>query len=82
MSSSTTTKVIGIVSSVLGVPVDKLNESSSPESVSAWESMKHINLVLALEEEFDVQFDDEQISQLKDVGSISSLVEKLAGKPI
>jgi acyl carrier protein len=77
MSSFTTTKVIDIVSSVLGVPVDKLNESSSPESVSAWESMKHINLVLALEEEFDVQFDDEQISQLKNVGAIVSLIEKL-----
>jgi acyl carrier protein len=77
MSSSTTTKVIDIVSSALGVPVDKLNESSSPESVSAWESMKHINLVLALEEEFDVQFDDEQISQLKNVGAIVSLIEKL-----
>jgi acyl carrier protein len=77
MSSSTTTKVIDIVSSVLGVPVDKLNESSSPESVSAWESMKHINLVLALEEEFDVQFDDEQISQLKNVGAIVSLVDML-----
>jgi acyl carrier protein len=68
-------RVIQVISSVMNVPASQLTESSSPESVSQWESMKHINLVLAIEEEFDVRFDDQQISELQSVQSIISVVE-------
>ncbi len=68
-------RVIKIIASIMNVPQESLDESSSPESVDRWESMKHINLVLAIEEEFNIQFDDEQISQLYDVGSIVKTIE-------
>jgi acyl carrier protein len=68
-------RVIKIISSIMSVPQENLDESSSPESVDKWESMKHINLVLAIEEEFNIQFDDEQIAQLHDVRSIVKIIE-------
>jgi acyl carrier protein len=68
-------RVAQVISSVMNIPASQLTDSSSPESVSQWESMKHINLVLALEEEFDVRFDDQQISELQSVTSIVSVIE-------
>jgi acyl carrier protein len=77
MSAPVQDRVIKVISDVMNVPVSKLDENSSPMSVDKWESMKHINLVLALEEEFNIQFDDEQISGLQDVKSIVSVIENL-----
>jgi acyl carrier protein len=77
MSAPVQDRVIKVISDVMNVPVSKLDENSSPMSVDKWESMKHINLVLALEEEFNIQFDDQQISALQDVKSIVSVIENL-----
>lgn len=76
MPISTEERVIQVISNVLNVPSTKLNSDSSPESIEQWESMKHIYLVLALEEEFNIQFDDEQIAELQSVQSIVAAIEK------
>lgn len=78
MPGTTQDRVFQVISNVLNVPRDKLSIDSSPESIEQWESMKHINLVLAIEEEFDVQFDDEQIAELQSVKSIITAVDKTA----
>lgn len=75
MCAPTQERVIQVISKVMNVPTTKLNADSSPESVEQWESMKHIHLVLALEEEFDVQFDDEQIAELQSVKLIVAALE-------
>jgi acyl carrier protein len=38
-----------------------VNEKSSPDSIESWDSLNHMKLVLALEEEFNVTFTDDQI---------------------
>lgn len=63
-------KVINIVSQIIGVAAENLNEESSPENVSYWDSLKHMNLILSLEEEFQVTFSDEEIMEMKNVKSI------------
>jgi acyl carrier protein len=71
-------KVLNVVSEVLGVPVDDLTDDSSPESIESWDSLKHMNLVLALEEEFGIRFSDEQIVAMLSVRSIKDAVAELA----
>ena len=70
-------RVLGIVSQVMGVPVERLNEQSSPDTVESWDSLNHMNLVLALEEEFGVQFSDDQIVGLL---SVEAMIAALADK--
>ena len=43
-----------VVSGVFGVEQGGVDESSSPETVEGWDSMGHLNLVAALEENFNV----------------------------
>ncbi|MBF0474264.1 MAG: acyl carrier protein [Deltaproteobacteria bacterium] len=69
-------RVLKIVSQVLNVPIELLNEESSPDTVASWDSLKHMNLILALEEEFGIQFRDEQIVEILKVGLIIEAVKE------
>lgn len=53
-------RVFKVISQVMDVPPESVNEDSSPDTIANWDSLHHMNLVLALEEEFNVQFTDEQ----------------------
>jgi acyl carrier protein len=46
-----------VVARVFGVDSGSLDGSSSPESVEGWDSMGHLNLVAALEADFNVSID-------------------------
>jgi len=61
-------KVIEIISAVLKTPVDS---ESSHETLKAWDSLKHVEIVFALEDEFDVMFEEEVLSELNSVKKIS-----------
>ena len=49
---------------VFNVDPDEINEITAPDNLEAWDSLKHMNLVVALEEEFNVEFDDDEIEGL------------------
>ena len=57
-------KVSEIMSSVFGIPKEQINLNSSPDNIENWDSLRHMNLVVALEEEFGVSFSDDQMSEL------------------
>lgn len=48
------------VASVLGVSPDDINDDSSMDNLHEWDSVKHLNLVLAIEEVFGVSMTEEQ----------------------
>lgn len=76
LSETAFEQVRGIASDVFGVPTSKLSASSSPETIENWDSMQHLNLVLAIEEKFGIQLEPEEIEQMKTIGAIAALVEK------
>lgn len=68
-------EVCEVVSIILRTKSSELDIESSSETVSNWDSINHINLILALEEEFDIDIDDEDISTLFNIKNIVSLIE-------
>ena len=77
MTASTFEQVRSVASDIFGVPADKIVAESSPETIETWDSMQHLNLVLALEEKFGVQLEPEDIEHMKNIGAVAALVEKL-----
>ena len=66
------------MSSVFEIPVEQIQDDSSPDNIDSWDSLKHMNLVVALEDEFNVQFTDENIIELINMKLILAvLFEKL-----
>jgi acyl carrier protein len=81
LTASTFEQVRSVASDIFGVPTDKITAESSPETIENWDSMQHLNLVLAVEEKFGVQLSPEDIEQMKNIGAVAKLVEKLQSAP-
>jgi len=64
-----------MASDIFGVPAAKLTGESSPETVESWDSVQHLNLVLAIEEKFGLQLDPEEIEQMKTLGATATLID-------
>lgn len=71
------TRFFTLLSSMLAVPREQLSRDSSRETVSQWDSLKHMHLMLALEDAFGIEFDDEEIANLASAGA---LLDALAAK--
>jgi acyl carrier protein len=72
--------VIQTASDIFGVAKGSLSLTSSPGTVEGWDSVQHLNLVLALEETAGIQIDPEEIDQMKTLGDIVSMVRRKLGK--
>jgi acyl carrier protein len=79
--ASTFEQVRNVASDIFGIPANKITAESSPETIENWDSMQHLNLVLAIEEKFGVQLEPEDIEQMKNIGAVAKLVEKLQSAP-
>jgi acyl carrier protein len=66
------------MSDVLDLAREAIPVDASPDTVEQWDSLSHMNLVLALEEEFGVQFPDEQIVEMLSIDRIVAAVEAAA----
>ena len=65
-----------VVSNIMTVPLESLTLESSASSVESWDSLRHMNLILALEQEFGVRFDDDQVVKML---SVEHITTELAG---
>ncbi len=54
-------KIKKIMSEVLDIPELSINVNSSSKTIDQWDSLKQMNLIIALEEEFGIEFDDDEI---------------------
>ena len=67
-------KVKKIVSDQLEVAMEKLGMETTFEDIDA-DSLDIVELVMALEEEFDLEISDQEIENIKSVGDIVKYIE-------
>jgi acyl carrier protein len=79
MNPETLERVRSIAADVLQVDRASLTSESSPQSIESWDSVQHLNLVLALEEQFGTQFEPEEMDGMKNIGAIAALVASKNG---
>jgi acyl carrier protein len=75
MASTIFEQVRTISADLFQVPAAQIKPESSPETLETWDSVQHLNLVLGLEQQFNVQFEPEEMDRMKTIGAISDLVE-------
>ena len=68
-----------LFSDVFGVDAASVAEDDSPESIEAWDSVAHLNLVFALEGEFEVQLEAEEIPELVSFRAIRDRLQGAGG---
>ena len=63
-------KIIKVISETLETSI---NATTSQDNCDKWDSLRHLNIVIALEEAFAVSFEPEDIAKMKcikDIGKI------------
>ena len=64
---------------VFGLGPDAIDDEASPHTIEAWDSVGHLNLILALESAFDIQFEAEEIPELATFGAIRERLKATVG---
>lgn len=69
-------RVKKVMSAVFNVSIDKITSQSSQDSIESWDSLQSMTLVVALEEEFDLFFSENDIARIIDWDSIIKIVRR------
>jgi acyl carrier protein len=54
-------KIKSIMAKTFKVDLNAINDDASPDNLDQWTSLKHVDLVLNLQQAFDIEFTDSQI---------------------
>ena len=63
-------KLRAMMAATLKVPTDRITDTLRDEDLPAWDSLGHVNLMMALEQTFDLYIEVEDFEQLKSVPAI------------
>lgn len=74
-----TSRFFAVASAILDVAPESLAPECSRDNLEAWDSLKHMYIILALEEEFGIEFGDEEIAELSSIGDLMSAITEKTG---
>ena len=77
--SSVSERLRAVVARTFKMPIERVDDATTPAAVAAWDSLAQMELVIALEQEFSVEFALEDIMRMNSVGEIRSLLERQNG---
>jgi acyl carrier protein len=69
-------RVRTVLATMLQLPESQITAEASSETLEKWDSIAHMNVMLALEETFSVSFTDNEIMRYRSFGDLSTLIEK------
>lgn len=51
-----------------------VKETTNSDDIEDWDSLEHINLVVAVEEKFGIKFEMSEVSKMKNVGEMVNVI--------
>ena len=67
-------KLYTVIADVLGIQVAEISDDTSPDTTDRWDSVSHINLLIALEAEFGVELTPEDAMEMLSVRLIKIIL--------
>ena len=71
-------KLNAIFQDIFDDPSLEINDKMTAADVDGWDSLTHINLIVAVEKEFKIRLTTAEVRGLNNVGDFISLIEKKA----
>lgn len=71
-------RIIGVVSRVLKISPEVVARGVTPDQVEGWDSEKHVELVVALEEHFGCMFEAEEVPELTSLDEMEQIISRHA----
>lgn len=69
-------KLIQTIAEALELPPEKITSKTSSDNIEAWDSLKHLDIVLNVERTYNVKFKTSEISELVSVERIEQALRQ------
>jgi acyl carrier protein len=69
-------RVRNLMAIVFGLETTQVKDNAEPGVIETWDSLRHMNLIVALEEEFEIVFTDEEMTELLNIELISTIISE------
>jgi acyl carrier protein len=73
-------KIRNIMASVFEMDEKQLKENFAQKDVEAWDSLRHLNLVVELEEAFSISYEPEEIAEMTSFDKVLSVTKTKSGE--
>ena len=67
-------KLSNVFRVLFNLPDIELNDNLTAKDISGWDSFNHVNLIINIEEEFNVRFSNSEVGDLQSVGNLKTLL--------
>lgn len=65
-----------ILAEILEIKEDQIDERITSDNIESWDSFKQMNIIIAIEEEFDLLFDEEESILSNSYTSLLKIIKK------
>ena len=69
-------QIITIMAGVFEMNPQDFPEEVTQNTIEDWDSLRHLNLIVELEEAFDKSFEPEEISEMTSLDKIMEMIQK------
>jgi acyl carrier protein len=69
-------KIEQVISRVLRCPLGDINDDASTRTIASWDSLRHIEVIMELEEAYGVAFSPMQAAAMTSVGAIRRVLQQ------
>ena len=74
-------KILNILCHELALPPSEITDELSYNSIPEWDSVAHMSLISALEAEFSVVFENDEIVSMTNIGAIERIISNNVETP-
>lgn len=57
----------------------QVTDATTSDDIEDWDSLEHINLIVAVEQKFNIKFNMGEVSKLKNVGEMVDIIAERIG---
>lgn len=69
-------EIIEIMSKVFEIEVSDISENASQKEIMKWDSLQHLNLIVEIEDRYDISIDPEDIAVMVSIEKIIEVLNK------
>lgn len=69
-------EIIEIMSKVFEIEVSDISENASQKEIMKWDSLQHLNLIVEIEDRYDISIEPEDIAVMVSIEKIIEVLNK------
>jgi acyl carrier protein len=70
------TEVKRILANVLEIDIATIFDNATQKDIAKWDSLQHLNLIVEIEDKYDISIDPEDISEMVSIDKIIEIIKK------